>query len=253
MEYLNPKEIIASQKSIKEKLSKFVGPTIRHKSGIKFFSKYVDIFLVQKNYLKKEDIKVLDCGVAGGGFAKDLYEAGYKNIYGVDIDDYLSPDNRPLITEFKTADLSFDKIPWPDVSFDVITAWCVLPHLENPHNFVREAYRVLETNGLYIFSIVNITSWPNRKYFLTHKEFPSYHASNNHITLFTPAILKKTILKYFDLVGTEYFITPRIFFGFRGNIRKYLLSISYFLNNSLGESLRARWGAKIVYILKKKD
>ena len=26
----------------------------------------------------KEDIKVLDCGVAGGGFAKDLYEASIK-------------------------------------------------------------------------------------------------------------------------------------------------------------------------------
>ncbi|MEK7564690.1 MAG: class I SAM-dependent methyltransferase [Patescibacteria group bacterium] len=252
MEYLNPEEIITSRKNIKEKLSKFVGPTIRHKSGIKFFSKYADIFLVQYNHLK-EDIKVLDCGVAGGGFAKDLYEAGYKNIYGVDIDDYLSPDNRPLIKEFKTADLSFDKIPWPDSYFKVVTAWCVLPHLENPHNFIRETYRVLEPGGLYIISLVNIISWPNRKYFMIHKEFPSYHASNNHITLFTPAIFKKTILKYFDLVGTEYFITPRIFYGFKGNIRKYVLNFLYFLNNSLGELLYARWGAKIVYILKKKN
>ena len=244
MEYLNPKEIIASQKSIKEKLSKFVGPTIRHKSGIKFFSKYVGNI--------KKDVNVLDCGIASGGFAKDLYEAGYKNIYGVDIDNYLSPDNKPLIKEFKTADLSFDKIPWPDNSFKVVTAWCVLPHLENPHNFVREAHRVLESGGLYIISLVNIFSWPNRKYFLIHKEFPSYHVNNNHITLFTPAILKKTVLKYFDLVGTEYFITPRIFYGLRGYIRKYLLSALYFVSQSMGDSLRARWGAKIVYILRKR-
>ncbi|MDP3800217.1 MAG: class I SAM-dependent methyltransferase, partial [bacterium] len=175
------------------------------------------------------------------------------NIYGVDIDDYLSPDNRPLIKEFKTADLSFDKIPWPDASFNVVTAWCVLPHLENPHNFVREAYRVLDSNGLYIISLVNIISWPNRKYFLTHREFPSYHANNNHIAFFTPSVFKKTVLKYFELIGTEYFITPRIFYGFKGNIRKYLLKISYAISDSIGGFLTARWGAKVVYILKKKN
>lgn len=252
MEYLNPKEIETSRNKIKEKLIGFVGPTIRHKYGISFFSKYVDkIFCL--NGLKRKDIKVLDCGVASGGFIKDLYNAEFTQVYGVDIDNYLSPQNEPLVKDFKTADLSFDKIPWPDNSFKVVTAWCVLPHLENPHNFVREAHRVLESGGLYIISLVNIFAWPNRKYFLIHKEFPSYHVNNNHITLFTPAVIKKTILKYFDLVGTEYFITPRIFYGFKGRARKYLLDILYFLNNSLGEWLRARWGAKVVYILKKKD
>lgn len=248
MEYFSPKELKINRGAIKERLGKYTGPTIRHKAGIRILESYYNKLLSPSTH--KSEVKILDCGTAGGGFVKDLHETGFGNMYGLDVDEYLPHERRKLLKEFKTADLSFDPIPWPDNTFNIVTAWCVLPHLENPHNFVREVYRTLVPGGLFIMSLVNISSKPNRKYFLRHGEFPSYHKRNNHITLFTPAIFEKTILKYFDLVGKEYFITPRIFDGWHGRIRKlgrHLFSYSDYLSAVLED----RWGAKAVYILRK--
>lgn len=249
MEYFNPKELKVNREVIKKRLEKYTGPTVRHKSGIGVLKSYYDKLL--GSLVNKLETKILDCGTAGGGFVQDLHEAGFSNLYGLDIDEYMSLEKRRLLKEFKTADLSFDPIPWPDNFFNIITAWCVLPHLENPHNFIREIYRAIVPGGLFIMSLVNISSKPNRKYFLKHGEFPSYHRKNNHITLFTPAIFEKTVLKYFDLAGKEYFITPRIFDGWRGRIRKLgrrLFSYSDYLSAALED----RWGAKAIYVLKKK-
>lgn len=248
MEYFNPKELKDNRETIKKRLSGYSGPTIRHKSGIGILESYYRRLLSLS--VKKSEVKILDCGTAGGGFIKDLREAGFSNLYGLDIDEYLPRERQDLLKEFKIADLSFEPVPWLDDTFDIITAWCVLPHLENPHNFVREARRVLVPGGLFIISLVNIGSKPNRKYFFKHGEFPSYHKRNNHITLFTPAIFEKTILKYFDLAGKEYFITPRIFSGWRGRARSLARRLVSF-SNYLSAVLEDRWGAKVIFILRK--
>ena len=248
MEYFNPQEIIARRSAIKERLGKYTGPTVRHRTGIDVAVRYYNKFLAR--LVDRSQVKILDCGTAGGGFVQDLHQAGFGNLYGLDIDEYLPQERRKLLKEFKTADLSFDPIPWPDNFFSLATAWCVLPHLENPHNFVREIHRTLTPGGLFIMSLVNISSKPNRKYFLRHGEFPSYHKRNNHITLFTPAIFEKTILRYFELAGKEYFITPRIFSGWRGKIRR-LGRFMFSFNGYLSSVLADRWGAKVIYVLRK--
>lgn len=170
----------------------------------------------------------------------------------MDIDDYIDPEYKKILKEFKTADLSYDKLPWQDNFFDLLTAWCLVPHLENPFNFIREAHRVLKTSGMLIFSSINVTSPSHKKYFYKTGDFPGYHERNNHISVITPAIFKKTILRYFDLVGTEYFITPRIFDGFRGRIRRVVYDL-FAKVPRLKLWLDQRWGAKIFYILKKKE
>ncbi len=242
MEYLSKKELQEKNHEVRDRLIKFVGPTVRHKHAISVFNKYVSL---------ASKPKILDCGVASGGFVDDLRAAGFREIYGVDIGDYLPEEKRPLFKDFKTADLSFDKIPWEDNFFDAMTAWCVVPHLENPYNFFREAARTLKTGGLLIISLINIASSPNRKYFLKHGEFPGFHERNNHITFFTESVFQKTVLKYFDRAGIEYFITPRIFDGFRGKIRKLISGLAS-LRPSWKEALENRWGPKIIYVLKKK-
>src|SRR3989344_4272982 len=245
MEYLNPKELIANRKVVKARLVKFTGPTIRHKTGIRIVNSCFRKFLAA--VAPREETKILDCGVAGGGFVQDLHEAGFKDLYGLDIDDYLAEERRELLKGFKTADLSFDKIPWFDNFFHIVTAWCVLPHLENPHNFVREAHRVLKPGGLFVISLINIASPPQRRYFFKYGDFPAYHERNNHISFFTPAVFEKTILKYFELAGVDYFITPRIFNGWRGKIRKLVRRVCS-LNPAWESKLKDRWGAKIIYI-----
>ena len=245
MKYLTKEEIMASE-AVKDRLANFSGPAVKFGFSIEVFDRY------KKKYFPGRDVKVLDCGVASGGFIKNLNDAGYHDLFGVDIDNYLSPDAAKLLKEFKVSDLSFNKIDWPDNFFDILTGWCLVPHLENPHNFIREAYRVTRRDGLLIISMINIISRPNRRYFLKHGDFPGYHVRNNHISLLTPAIFQKTILRYFDLVGTEYFIHPRVFTGIKGAIRRIIYGIAGKFR-PFRTWLSARWGPKIIYVLKKKE
>ena len=129
---------------------------------------------------------------------------------------------------------------------DYITAWCVIPHLENPYNFIREASRVLKPKGIFMFSIINVSSYGHRKYFYRHGELPGFHDRNNHIAILTPTILKKTAFKYFSPAAhCEYLLSPSIFNGFRGRIRKIV-------NKFWPDWTTERWGARIFYILQKK-
>ncbi len=242
MQYFSAKELKENRDKVKERMTKFNGPTIRHGFGLRVFEKYAG---------SDKNSAILDCGTAAGGFIEDLHRSGFKNLYGLDIDNYLAAGKEKLLKEFKTVDLSFDKIPWPDNFFKVLTAWCLVPHLENPYNFFREAFRVLDKDGLLIVSLINVASPPNRKYFKKHGNFPAYHKKNNHIAILTPAVFEKTALKYFDFVGREYFITPRIFNGIQGRLRKFSYNLSSH-SAKLKTYLENRWGAKEIDILMKK-
>ena len=249
MQYFNPHEIKNKNKEIiRRKLIHHTGKNISDSFAINLTTNYI----IQSNL--DENCNILDLGPASGNFANQLYEAGYKNIYGVDIDDYLSPDNRPLITEFKTADLSFDKIPWPDVSFDVITAWCVLPHLENPFHATREIYRILKPDGIFIFTAPNISSKASVSYFKKNNDFGSYHANNNHLVIFTPALIEKTILKYFNILTIKNHIRHKIFNrGIKGLIRKTIYKLAQKTSKKMGIKIEKRWAYNTTYVLKKKD
>ncbi len=236
MEYLDPKEIKESSNA-KERLSKWISPTIR--TG---FSEY----LVNKYIHNKNSFSLLDAGTASGEFARIVKKMRPQaKVYGVDIEDYRKNPAGGDFDGFFEVDLNIQRLPFEDGTMDYITAWCVIPHLENPYNFIREANRVLKPEGVFIFSIINVVSHGHRKYFYRHGELPGFHERNNHIAILTPAILKKTALKYFDQMGCEYFLSPSIFNGFRGQIRQVIHKL-------WPNWTRQRWGAKAFYILHKK-
>jgi 2-polyprenyl-3-methyl-5-hydroxy-6-metoxy-1,4-benzoquinol methylase len=190
LNYLNPEEIKKNKEEISAWLSE-QGSSPVIKSG-----RAMEIAL---EYLKKED-KILDCGPGTGRFLRTLGTAGFRNLCAVDIDNYLGGGD----FEFKAADLSFDKIPWEDNFFDAITAWQVIEHLENPHNFIREAHRLLKPAGLFIFSMPNVQHIFNRIFFLRKGDVPRWRAKNNHIALFPKGLFEKSFLKYFDLVEKKF-------------------------------------------------
>ncbi len=248
MRYFNPQEIKNENRvEIKQQLQHHIGKNLRDSFAINLTS----VHIIQSGWDK--DCNILDLGSAGGRFAQQLSQNGYKNIHSVDIDDYLSDPNRPLIKDFRTADLSFDKLPWQDNLFKVATAWCVLPHLENPFHCVREIHRVLEPGGLFIFSAPNMLSKASMDYFLNKGDFGSYKNSNNHLVIFTPAIIEKTVLKYFDIVTIEYHIRDKVFNRkLAGKLRKLVYDIVVKTSGKIKKTLEKRWAYNAIYVLKKK-
>ena len=248
MQYRTAEELRTTHKDeAHEILDACEGQIVKFDFGINLFKKWYSAI-----FKNDPTAKTLDLGVASGGFQAQLAEHGYHNCYGVDIDDYLKADNKKLLKEFKVADLGYDKLPWSDAFFQIVTGWCVLPHVENPFHAIREINRVLQPGGLFIFSVPHITSKPAIDYFSKNKDFGSYRSTNNHLFLFTPALVKKALLRYFEMVDVDYAIRPKIFErGIKGKIRKILYDFSA-RHPKLRKFLGDRWSYDILYVLRKK-
>lgn len=249
MEYFTTEELRGSHREHAHSiLEKCEGQIVRFNFGIDAYKTWRE-----KAFPGQKDIKTLDLGAAGGSFAAQLTEAGYDNIYGLDVDDYLNEENKKFLKEFKLADLSLDKIPWPDESFDIATAWCVLPHLENPFHAIREVARVLKPGGVFLFTAPHLTSKPAMDFFSRNHYFGSYKPHNNHIILFTPNIVTKALSKNFELIDISYAVRPKIFSrdGIKGRLRKALYDFSE-TRPELRRRLGHRWAYDAMYIAKKK-
>lgn len=249
MRYLSPEEIKKTNHiEVKNSLRHHIGKNLQDQFAINLVECHtVDLGLGYHG-------AVLDLGPASGVFARQIHNRGHRNIFGVDIDNYLADENRSLFTEFKTADLSFEPIPWPDNFFNIITAWCVLPHLENPFQVIREIQRVLKPGGIFIFTTPNISSRASIDYFIKHQNFGSYHKNNNHLVIFTPSLIEKTVLKYFNLLSIEYHIRSKIFNrDTKGVLRKIIYRLAEKVSPRLRLAIEKRWAYNAAYVLKKKD
>lgn len=230
MRYFTPEER-KNNEEVGEYLSDYVSSSIKHNFPLKTLQKYC----------ANKNAAVLDAGCASGAFLKQLSETGYQNIYGLDLDNYIAANVK--LKDFQKADFNTDVIPYPDNYFDITTAWCVLAHLENPYHFIREVYRILKRDGVFVFTLPYIGSNSEKLNFYRKGEFIAYKPHNDHITIWTPSLLKKTTSKHFDLIGEEFLMKNKIFQGFKGKIRRW-----YYQHKP---SISRKWGSKIAYVLKK--
>jgi demethylmenaquinone methyltransferase/2-methoxy-6-polyprenyl-1,4-benzoquinol methylase len=110
--------------------------------------------------------KILDVGCGNGSLIYEISRKANVQAYGVD----LSP-NMIEICRQRYADIVFEvssgeKLSFADNSFNLLTICCVLHHLHNADNFVKEARRVLRQDGLLIigepwfpWGIRQLTDW----------------------------------------------------------------------------------------------
>jgi len=113
-----------------------------------------------------ENLKIsnyLDLGANDGSITSYLgYYLGLrkKNIIALDIDNqsyYEGVKNKKIFqATYKTYD--GEHIPFPANTFDVITAFMCLHHVENQSDIIHELYRVIKKNGVIIIREHNIKS-----------------------------------------------------------------------------------------------
>ncbi len=100
--------------------------------------------------------KVLDVGCGAGILTNALAKAGH-HVYGID----LSPKSlevakqRDSTKSVEYFQANAYKLPFEELSFDVVCAMDVLEHVEEPHLLIQEAARVLKPNGLFFFHTFN--------------------------------------------------------------------------------------------------
>lgn len=105
----------------------------------------------------------LDIGCGDGSLTikvASIIEA--LEIYGVDVDESaLARAIERGITALK-CNLDEEPLPFTNDSFDLITAFEVIEHLNNPQRMLREAFRVLKEGGIIVIETPNVTGCVGR-------------------------------------------------------------------------------------------
>ncbi|MDP2593366.1 MAG: class I SAM-dependent methyltransferase [bacterium] len=107
-------------------------------------------------------------------------------------------------TDFASVDLNFDKLPYNENTFDLVTAFQVVEHLENPFLIAREVKRVLKPGGIFAFSVPNPYNLSFKIKYLFTDNMPPWTKENNHLLFLTKAVFGKTY-------GTEFILKEVIY------------------------------------------
>ena len=112
-------------------------------------------FVQAKKYLETVDARqILDVGCNSGTFTKQVYNVFPESrIYGIDIS-----QKAISYAKQKYKNISFnvawaEKLPFKNKSFDLITCFEVLEHVDNPEKIIKEMSRVLKKRGNMIIIV----------------------------------------------------------------------------------------------------
>ena len=113
-------------------------------------------------YLSKlnlnKDLKILDIGCRFGSLIYNLYQMGYKNVYGIDLNEKSILKGKSVYPEIAShlSTAEKDRVNFEDDSIDVILMFDVIEHIPDPQNYLTEnVFKILKRKGLFIFQTPN--------------------------------------------------------------------------------------------------
>jgi 2-polyprenyl-3-methyl-5-hydroxy-6-metoxy-1,4-benzoquinol methylase len=175
------------------------------------------------HFVKKHIIRVnnvLDVGCAFGFLLKELSSV-FDELHGFDISEFAIEKARNIVPEASLQIHSLeDPLPYPDDSFDCITAVDVLEHTKKIEKNFEKLGRKLKKNGYLIVS-TPLDEWPRRYFGFMDKD-------KTHISVLKEqelnSIIKKNSLKVVDkryyLPFPVIYRIPRIPFSIEILLRK---------------------------------
>lgn len=143
---------------------------------------YSQVFSILNNYCTPQK-RVVDVGCGQGGFLQYLYQQGYKNVKGVDLDlqnvKYTRDELNIDVVQGSAGDI-------PDREVDFLVYNFIFEHIFDLREAVKSAWDSLKDEG-YLFVEV-----PDVECYAEHPFFPHYYfALHEHINHFSSATLNK--------------------------------------------------------------
>jgi len=107
--------------------------------------------------------RLLDVGCGTGIFLSEAIRSGKWDAYGVEPSPAAAGYARRHLGE-RVWQGPFAQGPFPRASFDAITMWNVLEHMEDPIAELRHAHGLLKPHAVLTISVPNLTSWEARAF-----------------------------------------------------------------------------------------
>jgi len=106
----------------------------------------------------RSDMYILDMGAGYGGSARYLASTFGCKVVALNLSEVENERNREktrahhLAKQVEVVDGSFESVPYPDASFDVIWSQDAILHSGNRRQVIKEAARLLKPGGVFIFT-----------------------------------------------------------------------------------------------------
>ena len=128
--------------------------------------------------------RILDIGTGTGYFANAMYLRGWQ-VEAVE----KSPSARSFAKEHFNLDVKSEEalLDFPEASFDVITLWHVMEHLQNLQNTWERLSDLLSERGILVVAVPNCDSYDAKKY---GEHWAAYDVPR-HLWHFTPATMQQ--------------------------------------------------------------
>ena len=180
-----------------------------HKQFYKLFVKFAADF---------KNPKILEVGAGHGAFSKKLVENNF-DVSACDLFPDLFYYDK---VECKYADFS-KELPYPDNSYDIITAIEVMEHVHDHLVFMKECNRVLKSGGVLAVSTPNILSLKSRLRFLFSGFYYSFGELDHYRNDGLQHLASLTVNQYENLGISTGFSKPEIHIDKKQSSSKILL------------------------------
>jgi SAM-dependent methyltransferase len=109
----------------------------------------------------RSTLKILDVGAGDGAFLSVLRERGFKEVNGVEPS--LAPIRAapPSVRELIINE-SFRENLFPEETFDIVTCFQTIEHVDSPLATVREIFRILRPGGMCVIVCHNVNAFSAR-------------------------------------------------------------------------------------------
>lgn len=126
---------------------------------------------------------ILDFGCGTGAWLKRLYDAGYRDLWGIDRDS--ESFGAKEIAHFIPADLDAvdSTLQLGQPNFELVTIIEVIEHVANPQNLVDTAFRALAPGGWMLITSPNIYSLRARMRFLLTQGIPAFERAAHSVPI----------------------------------------------------------------------
>jgi len=172
--------------------------------------------------------KILDIGTADGlMLTKIKSEYNDAQCFGIDISIELLKTNKD--TNIKLMQADAEKLPFKDYTFDLIIATALAEHLSSPSRLLKEIYRLLNSNGLFIIT------FPDPFWLKVAKKLKFFDDKEHKSRLDMNILLKAIKSCDFEVLKTEKFMLSPIGFPFELIFERFYkkIGVDYLLLNNL--------------------